>query len=551
MSSRSPKICVLVNPKAGAGSPIPLVRAALEAYRKVTVRESRPGQTLEDLARAAVRERFDVLAVAGGDGTVHDVVNALAPHFPKTLIAVIPLGTGNDFCRTLAIPLDPVAAVELLRTGKPRTIDLMRVEAGQTVYCTNAVTGGFSGEVTAGMTKDVKRVWGPLAYLRSAVGPMTEATVYNVSLRFDHGPAEKLAVHNVVVANGRTSGGGLMIAPLANPEDGLLDVVLIRAGGVLDMSVVAARLMAGDYHDDEFVNLRQCKHLELTSDTPMPVSLDGDVIEGASFKFAIVPRALRVLTGPGYRADPTAAEPAEPEGSLGAPGEHTSRQRLFAFVAALLMMVARWARVYALGLAVAFFSAAGFGFVAREVGAGRWNDWNESTYWSMRAGASPGLDGFAKVLTRFGGVVESIVLGALLVVLFAGRKRYLDAATLFAVLVGCGLLEVILKGLFAIPRPELTPPLVVAEGFAFPSGHALRAVGLYGTVAALLLGGAPRVLWRWVSGAALVLLAVGVCWTRVYLGVHWLSDVIAGALAAVLWVTGCLIVRAAVRPRVP
>ncbi len=551
MAARSPKVCVLFNPHAGSAAQISAVREALAGYRTATVREVRPGLDLGVMARDAVRGRFDVVAIAGGDGTVHAAFNGLAPHFPKTLLAIVPLGTGNDFCRTLAIPLEPGAAVELLRTGRRRAIDLIHVEtAGNHLYCVNAATGGFSGQVTAGLTKDVKQAWGPLAYLRGAVGPMTEATVFHVTLKFDHGPAEKLAVHNVVVANGRTSGGGLMIAPLANPEDGLMDVVLIRAGGVLDMSVVAARLMAGDYQDDEFVELRQCRHLDLVSETTLPFSIDGDVIEGRSFRFAVVPQALRVLVGPEYRADPKAADPDDPEDSLGAPGEHSHRQRLFAFLAAVLMLAARWARVYATGLVVALVSAGVFGWLARDVSAGRWNDWNESAYWSLRAKASPGLDAFAEVLTRFGGVVEVIALGVLVALLLGARKRYLDAATVFAVLVGCGLLEIVLKGLFAIPRPDIAP-LVAAEGFSFPSGHALRAIGLYGTLAVLVIGHNWRSAWRWLSGAALVFLAIGVCWTRVYLGVHWLSDVIAGALAAVVWVSGCLIVRASVRPRVP
>jgi diacylglycerol kinase (ATP) len=544
-------VCVLVNPRAGSAAQLAAFREALAASRKVTVREVRPGHDLGAMARDAAAGRFDVVAVAGGDGTVHAAVNGLAPDFPRTLLAVFPLGTGNDLCRTLAIPLEPGAAVDLLRTGRRRAVDLIRVEAaGTTAYCVNAATGGFSGQVTAGLTKDVKAAWGPLAYLRGAVGPMAEATVYDVTLWFDYGPAEELAVHNVVVANGRTSGGGLMIAPLANPEDGLMDVVLIRAGGVLDMSVVAARLMAGDYQDDEFVELRRCRHLELASETPMPFSIDGDVTEGRSFRFTAVPRAVRVLAGLEYRADPATAEPDEPEGSLGAPGAHTFRQRVFAFLAALFLLAFRWARVYAAGLGVAVVAAGLFGLLAREVNAGRWTDWNESAYWSLRARASPGLDTFARALTLFGGVVESIALGALLVMALAARKRYLDAATLFAVLAGCGVLEVVLKALFAVPRPDLAPPLAAAEGFSFPSGHALRAVGLYGTLAALVIGHNPRAAWRWLCGVALGLLAAGVCWTRLYLGVHWLSDVAAGSLAAVVWVSGCLIVRASVRSRV-
>jgi diacylglycerol kinase (ATP) len=550
--ARNPRICLLVNPGAGGVAQLDALRAALRPFRKLTVREVAPGQSFGKLAADAARGRFDVIAVAGGDGTVHAAVNGLAPHFPRTPLAILPLGTGNDLCRTLAVPLDPIAAVELLRTGKPRSIDVIRIDADKTTYCVNAATGGISGEVTAALTGEVKRAWGPLAYLRGAVGPLAAATVYRVTLTADHGEPEPIDLHNLVVANGRTAAGGVAVAPLAGTEDGMMEVVVIRAGGTLDMAVVSARVMAGDYHEDEFVERRKCKHLVVESDPPLPLSIDGEVTEGLRFTFEVVPKAVRILTGPGYRPDPTAdevEEDAEPGGTLGGPGDRTLRQRAFALVAAVLLLFTRWSRVYAVGLLLAVAAAVTFAVLAQQVTGGRWDDWNRSVHAAYRAGATPEWDRAVGVLTELGGTWFVILLSAVLVVLYAARKRYLDAATFLTVQLGGWVLQLALKAAFAHPRPDPTDGIHTPTSYSFPSGHALHAVGLYGTVAALLVAGGPRVPWRWAAAAGLVGLAVFIGWSRVYLGVHWLADVIGGALVGVAWVSACLVARANARAR--
>lgn len=548
----APRICVLFNPKAGSATQIDDLRTALRRHPNVTVREIGPDQNLGEMAADAARERFDVLAVAGGDGTAHAAVNGLVAASARTTLAVFPLGTGNDLCRTLGIPLDVPAAVELLRTGRPRGIDVIRIDTDQTKFSVNVVTGGISGEVTAGLTKEIKEAWGPLAYLRGAVGPLTTAPVYRVTFRFDHGPAEQVDLHNLVVANGRTAAGGVPVAPLANPEDGRMEVVIIRAGATLDMAVVSARVMAGDYHEDEFVERRKCRHLAIESDPPLPLSIDGEVTDGRRFTFEVVPKAVRVLTGPEYRPDPateTVEVDAEPGGTVGGAGERTPRQRLFAFVAAVLLLAIRWARVYVVGLVVAGTATIGFGLLARQVMAGAWQELNQSVHNALRAGATPGWDRGVGVLTGLGGTWFIVTVSAVLVGALAAGKRYLDAATLLAVQVGCLLLQLVLKAVFAFPRPDTIPGIDWPTSYSFPSGHSLQSVGLYGSLAALLVAHGPRVPWRWAGAVALALVAAFVCWSRLYLGVHWLTDVIGGVLAGVVWVSVCLVVRANVRAR--
>src|SRR5207248_8759006 len=110
------KVCVLFNPKAGAAGQFAAIEDALGRTLGPDVTFVELGGK-DDLARVTepdARRGFDLVVIAGGDGTVHAVVNGLGPHFPNVPLGVLPLGTGNDFCRTLAVPLDPVAAVEVL-----------------------------------------------------------------------------------------------------------------------------------------------------------------------------------------------------------------------------------------------------------------------------------------------------------------------------------------------------------------------------------------------------------------------------------------------------
>ncbi|VTS01026.1 diacylglycerol kinase catalytic region : Diacylglycerol kinase catalytic region OS=Herpetosiphon aurantiacus (strain ATCC 23779 / DSM 785) GN=Haur_0128 PE=4 SV=1: DAGK_cat [Gemmata massiliana] len=200
-------ICVFFNPRAGTANRIEDLRDALAADSRVVLHELGSDDDLGRLAGEAGATQ-DVVAVAGGDGTVHAAANGRVAARARATLAVLPLGTGNDFCRTMAVPLDSIEALALLRTGRSRAVDAVKLGGDRTGFMVNAATGGFSGRVAADVTPDLKAFWGPLAYLRGAVGTVTDPPRYRLTVRFDDGAPKSFDALNVVVANARTAGGG-------------------------------------------------------------------------------------------------------------------------------------------------------------------------------------------------------------------------------------------------------------------------------------------------------------------------------------------------------
>jgi diacylglycerol kinase (ATP) len=277
-----------------------------------------PDDTIEAAAQAARDGERRVIA-AGGDGTVHLVANGLMEGADsaatRPALGVLPLGTGNDLARTLGLPLGrpPLVAFETVRQAETRTIDVIRVThpgcEGLTRYAVNVCAGGFSGAVDEVLTSDLKGKWGPLAYLLGAAKALPDLTGHRTRVAWDGGPPEHVAAFNVVVANGRTAGGGTPVAPRASLEDGLLDVVVIRAGTGLDVARLAARVVAGDYLADDFVVFNRVREVSVEASPGMWFNVDGELRTNDPVTFEVVPGALRVAVGPDYVAtvpDPTA-----------------------------------------------------------------------------------------------------------------------------------------------------------------------------------------------------------------------------------------------------
>lgn len=296
------KTCVILNPTAGGAEDAEeLLARELDALDDLAIWRTAGAGDAGTMAARARDEGFERIVAAGGDGTLNEVVNGLAPHFGDVELGLVPLGTGNDLARTLEIPRNVEDAVALLLTGVARPVDVARVEAEKVRYFLNVSAGGFSGEVNEILEHDpeVKAAWGPLSYVRGAFEALSELEPYRTRLILDPGGAGeeriRLAAVNVIVANARFVGGGLHVAPRALCDDGLLDLVVVRAAAKGRLSLLASKLLVSQHLEDELILHRQVRALEVHAEPAMPFNADGELIGHTPVRYRVLPGALRFI----------------------------------------------------------------------------------------------------------------------------------------------------------------------------------------------------------------------------------------------------------------
>lgn len=280
------RIVVLVNPSAGgvdgdgpdpqaADEPLGQALAALRGEGEVTVTVIEETTDVTDAAEGL--GEGDVLAVAGGDGTLHRVVNALAGWSGHLLL--IPAGTGNDFSGGIGLPTDLAEAAAVAGTGSPRQLDVLEVGDLVAVNAAHLGIGVQAGEAAS----DLKGALGKLAYPAGAVAAATRFEPTVVTLEVDGEvvvDAEPVAM--VALCNGRTVGGGTVLCPEADPGDGLVDVVVLRATTAVGLAATATALLRGSHLDrDDVLHLQGSDVTVRVHDVEGPVSwnVDGELLE--------------------------------------------------------------------------------------------------------------------------------------------------------------------------------------------------------------------------------------------------------------------------------
>ncbi len=297
---------MIFNPSSGGGEyDADELRGKLDLFEVDWVETRDAG----DATNAAREWREGLLVVAGGDGTINDAVNGLGKAgFPESVtLAILPAGTGNDFAATLRIPDDPNDAVDVIRENRVRTLDVARVRSdgvGERFFI-NVATGGLGAEISDANEGEIKDRWGKLSYLRASLEVAKDFDVKELELYLD-GELRKIRAVNVVVGNCRFAGGGWLAAPKANPEDGLLDVVIIEKLGLADLLQLAPASMArADYVGKEGVFSARAKEIRVETRPPgLEFTVDGEVVGDEPARFSVVPHALKVVVGPDYVPEP-------------------------------------------------------------------------------------------------------------------------------------------------------------------------------------------------------------------------------------------------------
>jgi diacylglycerol kinase family enzyme len=233
---------------------------------------------------------------AGGDGTLHLLVAALhaRAELASRVVGLVPLGTGNDFARTVGVPLAPAAAARVVLQGAPHEMDLLTDDAGGVVI--NAVHLGIGAE-SAREGEPLKPVFGMLAYRIGALLAGLRSPGWPVQVSVDGATITdgNRRVLQIGVLNGRTIGGGTPLAPHAEPDDGLADVIVSTAVGPIARVRYAWLLRQGRHFDHPDVVVTRGRRIELDG-PPIPINSDGELGDGVSHrKWTVHRRAWRVL----------------------------------------------------------------------------------------------------------------------------------------------------------------------------------------------------------------------------------------------------------------
>ena len=294
--SRPPRsVAFLVNPASGNGKTgrrWPSMRARAEelGLRGETLFSERPGH-LRKLAAAAAADH-DLLVVVGGDGTLNEVVNGVVGTGAE--LAVLPAGTGQDFGRTHGIATKLEDAVRIALEGETATVDLGHARfAGGERYFANVGSVGMSGAVAKRANSMSKALGGRATFYYALAREFLTWRNTEVVVSYDGGE-RRGRMHDVIVANGQWHAGGMRLAPGAEADDGLFDVVLVGDVTKLDFVTTSPKLYSGRHVEHPRIDVIRAAALDVGADEPLPVELDGEPAGTTEVRFEVVPRALRV-----------------------------------------------------------------------------------------------------------------------------------------------------------------------------------------------------------------------------------------------------------------
>jgi YegS/Rv2252/BmrU family lipid kinase len=283
-------VAIIVNPTAGSGRALralPRVQDALRAHGiRFHVERTRSLEHAAELARAAVAAG-EVAAALGGDGIVGAVAGALREGDGR--LAILPGGRGNDFARTLGIPRDAAGACGVIATGRERTIDLGEADGRAFVGIASC---GFDSD--ANRIANDTRVPGDGAYLYAALRALASWRAARFELELD-GVASVHVGYSVAVANGRQFGGGMVLAPAAELDDGRFDVVTVADVSRRRYVRGLAQVFRGTHVANPEVEVRHAREVRIAADRPFALYADGDPIADLPVTVRTLPAAVRVL----------------------------------------------------------------------------------------------------------------------------------------------------------------------------------------------------------------------------------------------------------------
>jgi YegS/Rv2252/BmrU family lipid kinase len=289
------KALLIINPNAGRrkNSPLPDIKDVFESqpFFELEIHETTGPGDATCAAKQAALDGYDLVIAAGGDGSIFEVANGLVGS--QTSLGVIPIGTENVLAREMGVPLVPREACHHILQKEPRAIDTGKL-GDQHFVCFAGI--GFDAHVAHNLPSERKRRFGAMAYfLTSAqrIGAYRKAP-HRAKITVD-GETHEMEFLILVVSNIRKYGGGLIPAPHAKVDDGLLDVCIFPKANYLNIMKQMAATTKGKHLDLPGIRHFQGRDIVIETESDEQIQLDGDAWPGSSpFCISVVPKSLRV-----------------------------------------------------------------------------------------------------------------------------------------------------------------------------------------------------------------------------------------------------------------
>lgn len=294
----SHKVHVIVNPFSARGKTAQrwdLIKDAIKFYYKEFkyIFTEQPQQATE-IARSLLKDGFDLIIGVGGDGTLNEITNGyfhtadpIGSKAPQAInedasLGIIPSGTGSDFIRFMKIPREFAQSVERIKNSPSKKIDVGKIvfegkDGAIHKYFINVADFGLGAEVINTLSKTPSSKRGPLHYYIGLLQTLKNYRSKSVKIVIDD--VEEIGGRYVIgaVANGSIFGGGMVIAPDAQPDDGYFDLVLVEHMNTPEIICQSPRLYSGSIHKSKKVLIKKVKKLRVTSDEPVNIEYDGEL----------------------------------------------------------------------------------------------------------------------------------------------------------------------------------------------------------------------------------------------------------------------------------
>lgn len=292
------RTCVIFNPTAKGNKARNFRRHLNEFAADSTLKQTTKGGHARELAAEAVREGFEIIVAAGGDGTLNEVLNGIgdADGFDKARLGLLPLGTVNVFAREVRIPRKLERAWETIRNGREATIDLGVAEftekgAPARRYFAQMAGAGLDARAIELVNWSLKKKVGPLAYVAAGMQALFENQPKITVTDGTRTTAGEL----VLIGNGSLYGGDFRIFPLADMRDGLVEAVVFPRTNLLTLARCGPGLLLNQKIPEGVTQNLQSPTIRLTSEVHVPFEVDGELAGALPVTFSLQRSRLRVM----------------------------------------------------------------------------------------------------------------------------------------------------------------------------------------------------------------------------------------------------------------